>query len=155
MSSSRAKLNFTRLLQVEMLYQRYFLRTNQSHMVHLLVLLCILFTCMAIAVLLSDYETQVQCSLLLLCCILIYLGKSGIYRVHGTWPVSRTQWWRKLGNIFGTPSRVLQSSQTRVLYLFPTTYFFWYLYFLSTCDRLILVRVQLYLTSKTLKNICT
>jgi len=64
-------------LQVEMLYQRYFLRTNQSHMVHLLVLLCILFTCMAIAVVLSDYETQVQCSLLLLCCILIYLGKFG------------------------------------------------------------------------------
>lgn len=60
-----------------MLYQRYFLRTNQSHMVHLLVLLCILFTCMAIAVVLSDYETQVQCSLLLLCCILIYLGKFG------------------------------------------------------------------------------
>lgn len=63
--------------QVEMLYQRYFLRTNQSHMVHLLVLLCILFTCMAIAVLLSNYESRVQCSLLLLCCILIYLGKSG------------------------------------------------------------------------------
>lgn len=62
--------------QVEMLYQRYFLRTNQSHMVHLLVLLCILFTCMAVAVLFSDYETQVQCSLLLLCCILIYLGES-------------------------------------------------------------------------------
>eukprot|EP00102_Acyrthosiphon_pisum_P023590 XP_016660800.1 PREDICTED: adenylate cyclase type 5 isoform X3 [Acyrthosiphon pisum] len=70
-------------LQVEMLYQRYFLRTNQSHMVHLLVLLCILFTCMAIAVVLSDYETQVQCSLLLLCCILIYLVIIGIVSRSG------------------------------------------------------------------------
>ncbi|XP_025408050.1 adenylate cyclase type 5 isoform X1 [Sipha flava] len=70
-------------LQVEMLYQRYFLRTNQSHMVHLLVLLCILFTCMAIAVLLSNYETQVQCSLLLLCCILIYLVIIGIVSRSG------------------------------------------------------------------------
>ncbi|XP_050521832.1 adenylate cyclase type 5 isoform X3 [Daktulosphaira vitifoliae] len=75
-------------LQVEMLYQRYFLRTNQSHMIHLLVLLCLLFSCIALAVLLSNYETQVHCSLLLLCCIIIYLviigimSKSGLNEVY-------------------------------------------------------------------------
>ncbi|CAB3383133.1 Hypothetical predicted protein [Cloeon dipterum] len=59
--------------EVEMLYQRYFLRMNQSHLVHLLVLLVALSSVLLLVVLLNSGPRLLACSVLI-SCMLVYLA---------------------------------------------------------------------------------
>ena len=59
-------------LQVEMLYQRYFLRMNQSNMTHLLGLLLALCTVLGLLQLASDRDVAI--GLAVACCVAVYAG---------------------------------------------------------------------------------
>ncbi|XP_059489489.1 adenylate cyclase type 5 [Neocloeon triangulifer] len=59
--------------EVEMLYQRYFLRMNQSHLIHLLVLLVALSSVLLLIVLLNSGPRLLACSVLITC-MLVYLA---------------------------------------------------------------------------------
>lgn len=62
------------LFQVEMLYQRYFLRTNQNHMTHLLWLLLILSLILGVVQLTSHVSPKTS-GCILLGSSIVYAGK--------------------------------------------------------------------------------
>lgn len=83
---------FVIVFQVEMLYQRYFLRMNQSNMTHVLVLLaCLVFALGLLLILMLTLRSEpfltllqspenLSLAIILIGCIVVYGGKTPLYR---------------------------------------------------------------------------